>query len=108
MGFRLKSKNEALADQLILDYREAELSTADRALCDYAMKLTLTPGAMNEKDLEVLRENGFTDGQILIATQVAGYFNYINRMADALGVDAEDWMELSREEWQKRKGMNYG
>ena len=108
MGFRLKSKNEALADQLILDYREAELTDADRALCDYAVKLTLTPGAMNEKDLQALRDNGFSDEQILIATQVAGYFNYINRMADALGVDAEDWMELSREEWQKRKGTNYG
>jgi len=108
MGFRLKSKNEALADQLIYDYRKAELTDADRALCDYAVKLTLTPGAMNENDLQVLRDNGLTDEQILIATQVAGYFNYINRMADALGVDPQDWMEPDHEEWLKRKGQNYG
>ena len=45
-------------------------------LCDYAVKLTLTPGAVNETDVAALRHTGFTDQQITIAAQVIGYFNY--------------------------------
>ena len=48
---------------------------------------------MTEKDVDRLREIGFSDEQIVIATQVVGYFNYMNRVADALGVDAEEWMQ---------------
>lgn len=92
---------------MVWDYREADLSTEDRALCDYAVKLTLTPGAMAEGDLDILRDTGWSDEQIVVATQVIGYFNYINRMADALGVDPEDWMTPSREEWLARKGRDY-
>jgi uncharacterized peroxidase-related enzyme len=88
---------------LIFDYREAQLATEDRALCDFAVKLTLTPGAMTEGDVAALRHLGFSDGAITVATQVISYFNYINRIADGLGVDAEDWMTLDPEEWRERK-----
>lgn len=107
MDFGLESGNKELAEQLVWDYREAELSKEDRALCDYAVKLTLTPGAMAESDLELLRDSGWSDEQIVVATQVIGYFNYINRMADALGVDPENWMKPSKEEWFARKGRAY-
>jgi len=64
---------------------------------------------MAERDLDRLRERGFTDEQIVIATQVIGYFAYINRMADALGVDPEENMRRpTREEWLAGKGQNYG
>ncbi len=63
---------------------------------------------MNEADLTHLREHGFTDEQITVATQVIAYFNYINRVADALGVDDEPWMTLPKDEWQRRKGTAYG
>ena len=69
----------------------AGLSEADRVLCDFAVKLTLRPGAMQKSDIETLHAYGFDDDQITIATQVIGYFNYINRIADGLGVDPEDW-----------------
>ena len=92
-----------MAEQLIYDYRTAELSSADRALCDYATKLTLTPGAMSGDDVDRLRQEGFNDEQITIAAQVIGYFNYINRIADGLGVDSEDWMQPGIEEWKTRK-----
>ena len=58
-------------------------------LLGYARKLTLTPGACNETDIEQLRQQGLTDLQIVDSVQVAAYFNYINRVADALGVDLE-------------------
>ncbi|MCH9057403.1 MAG: hypothetical protein IIB55_02110 [Planctomycetes bacterium] len=95
------------ADVLVFDYRDAALSEADRALCDYAVKLTLTPGRMGETDIDALRRHGFTDEQVSLATQVIGYFNYIIRIADGLGVDDEPWMTLPRDEWHRRKGRDY-
>ncbi len=92
---------------LVFDYRDAALSEADRALCEYAVKLTLTPGDMGEADIDALRRLGFTDAQVSVATQVIGYFNYINRVADGLGVDDEPWMTLPRDEWRRRKGRDY-
>ncbi len=76
-------------------------------MCDYAVKLTLTPGAMNEADVEALRSHGFDDAAITVAVQVIGYFNYINRVADALEVDDEPWFDTSRDEWLARKGSDY-
>lgn len=84
------------------------MSDADRALCDYAVKLTLTPGKMTEGDLQILKDSGFDDEQLTVAAQVIGYFNYINRIADGLGVDPEADMTLPVDEWLARKGQNYG
>lgn len=83
------------------------MPVADRALCDYAVKLTLTPGAMNEADVETLRDYGFDDAAITVAVQVIGYFNYINRVADALEVDDELWFDITREAWLAKKGRDY-
>ena len=91
----------------MLDYRDAEQNAADRALCDYAVRLTVAPGDTTESDLDVLRQHGFDDDQITIAVQVIGYFNYINRIADGLGVDPEDWMTPSQDEWLLSKGRNW-
>lgn len=93
---------------MVFDYRNAPLSPEDRALCDYAVKLTLTPGKMNSDDIDTLKNTGFSEPQITIATQVISYFNYINRIADGLGVDPEDWMTPSKEEWFEKKGKGYG
>ncbi len=93
---------------MIFDHRQADLPDADRAMCDYAVKLSLTPGAMDESDVQRLRDHDFSDAAITIATQVISFFNYINRIADGLGVDDEPWMaELPREEWFRRKGRDY-
>lgn len=74
------------------DFRIAILNPRQQALCEYAEKLTRTPAAMQASDLEPLRAVGLTDRDIVDATQVISYFNYINRIADALGVDRETWM----------------
>lgn len=92
---------------MILDYRTAKISANQLALCDYAIKLTMTPGDMSESDIVRLRDFNWTDEQIHLATQVIAYFNYINRIADGLGVDNEAWMErdecLSRKKWLAAK-----
>jgi uncharacterized peroxidase-related enzyme len=92
---------------LIYDYREAVLSPADRALCDFAVKLTLRPGEAGAPDLDALRGHGLDDGALGIAVQVVAYFNYINRIADGLGVDPEKWMRPGPEEWKRRKARDY-
>ncbi len=79
------------------DWRSASLSDPDRALCAYAEKLTHTQHEMTPADLDVLRAQGFDDTAIHDATQVIAYFNYISRVADALGVedekDVKDWID---------------
>lgn len=58
----------------------------------YAEKLTLTPGAMDDGDLEALRAAGFSDRDILDIAEVVGYYAYANRIADGLGVSIETWL----------------
>ena len=81
--------------QLISDYREAALTPADRAMLDYAVKLTLEPWNMEEGDVWALREVGFSDEAILDINQVTGYYAFVNRLADGLGVELEAFWEES-------------
>ena len=78
--------------QIAKDWTKASLSEANRALCRYAMKLTLGPKEMTNADIESLRSHGFSDAAIHDAVQVIAYFNYINRVADALDVDHETFV----------------
>ena len=88
----MESKDDALAAAVKKDYRKAALSKPDRALCDFAVKLTVEPWEMTRADCDALRDAGFSDAAIVDAVEVVGYFNYINRVADALGVDLEPEM----------------
>ncbi len=74
------------------DWRTAPLEAADRALSAFAAKLTRHPDEMTPEDLDELRAQGFDDRAIHDAVQVIGYFNYITRVADALGVEPEDFI----------------
>jgi uncharacterized peroxidase-related enzyme len=74
------------------DYRDAGLSEPLRALCDYAVKLTCSPAAIGAADVEELRAHGWDDEAIHDAIQVIAYFNYINRVAEGVGIGAEpEW-----------------
>ncbi len=75
--------------QIVDDWTRAPLSAKNRRLIEYIEKLTRTPSAMSEQDIERLRDAGWSDRAIHDAVQVASYFNYINRVADALGVEVE-------------------
>lgn len=70
-------------------WQGAPLDDRERALCAWAEKLTRTPGAMTCTDVDALRDAGWSDREIHDACQVVAYFNYINRIADGLGVDPE-------------------
>ena len=82
-----------LVSEVKEDFRRAALTPVQRALCEFAEKLSVRPGEMNRADLEALRSSGLSDRAILDAVQVIAYFNYINRVADALGVDREPEMK---------------
>ena len=71
------------------DYRQADLAAADRAMLDFSVKLTRTPGEMTRDDVEALRAHGFDDAAIHDIVQVAAMFNYYTRIADGLGIDPE-------------------
>ncbi|KPJ75073.1 MAG: hypothetical protein AMS19_14400 [Gemmatimonas sp. SG8_23] len=75
------------------DWRTAGLPEADQALCRYAEKLTHHQHEMGQSDVDELRAVGFDDRAIHDATQIVAYFNYITRVADALGVQPEDFIE---------------
>jgi uncharacterized peroxidase-related enzyme len=79
------------------DYREADLTPADRVMLDYAVKLTREPWRMTEGDVETLRAHGFEDSGVHDIAQVAALFNYYTRLADGLGVDPEpEWAGRGR------------
>lgn len=83
---RRASLDEELAAELRRDYTKANLSEADRAMLDFAVKLTKAAYKMTPQDVDRLRVVGFDDQGILQITLIAAWFNYINRVADALGV----------------------
>ena len=98
--------DEALVRGLARDYRTVELRAADRAMLDYAAKLTRAPHTVSGTDVQRLRDEGFDDAAVLDICQVTSYYNYVNRMADGLGVELEDvWQEedlvLSRAEFDE-------
>lgn len=85
------TKDETLVRQLKQDYRPADLSAADRAMLEYCDKLTRSPSEVNNADVEALRHTGFSDSAVLDICQVAAYFNFVNRLADGLGVELEGY-----------------
>jgi uncharacterized peroxidase-related enzyme len=78
--------DKALVEALQKDYRSADISKQDRAMLDYVVKVTKDATQISPDDHAQLRAVGFDDRGILQITLIASWFNYINRVADALGV----------------------
>jgi uncharacterized peroxidase-related enzyme len=82
-------------EQVKSDWREMQLSPAEYAMLQYAEKLTLTPSAVTEEDVQELRDVGWTDRDILDIVHVCAYFNFRARVVDGLGLELGDW-QLAR------------
>ena len=82
--------DDELVTSLRQDYTKADISAQDRAMLDFVVKLTKDATKCSPEDHARLREVGFDDRGILQITLIASWFNYINRVADALGV-GRDW-----------------
>ncbi|OGK93975.1 MAG: hypothetical protein A2X50_09705 [Candidatus Rokubacteria bacterium GWF2_70_14] len=79
-ALRVLSKNPYIADQVSANYRHADLTPRQRAMLDFAVKITVDSAAIAEPDLEALRQ-GFSDSDIWDIGSIAAFFNFSNRMA---------------------------
>ena len=83
------TKDDTLVDALIRDPRAADLDARQRAMVDYAVKLTESPHTIAESDIRALRAAGFSDVDISVVNGVCAYFNMLNRISSGLGVEGE-------------------
>ncbi len=90
-GLLRLTNNPALVAALQQDYRSADISARQRAMLDYADKLTRDPGAVCAADMQALRAAGLDDRSILDLNQTVSYFAYVNRVADGLGVTVDEY-----------------
>ena len=77
-------------EQLRADYRRAPITAAERAMLDFSVQISEDATRITREDVEGLKQHGFDDRAILQITLIASWFNYINRVADALGVGRDD------------------
>lgn len=83
---RVASLDADLAAAIKRDWRTAPITEVERVMLDYVEKLTRAPRSVWKDDIERLRAAGFDDTGILQINLIASFFNYVNRVADGLGV----------------------
>lgn len=74
------------------DYSRLEITPAERAMLDYAVKLTTSPSSVGEEDVGELRRHGFDDRDILDIIYVICLYNFNDRLADATGITGHDFL----------------
>jgi len=85
----LGNVDDKLKNQLINDYRTADITDKDKIILEFVEKVTYHPATVNQVDIDHLKNAGLDDHAIHDIVQVTGYFNYVNRLADGLGVELE-------------------
>ena len=99
-GFlRDHSDDPELASHMMHDYTQARLDLQTRAMLDFAAKLTKTPAAMTQADVQRLRNHGLSDEQILSTVLITCNFNFMTRLADSLGVEPPAGRQESHSQW---------
>lgn len=86
-----------LIDTLKVDYTKAKVSTAEMAALHYSIKVTATPWEVTEKDIATLKSEGFDDRGIHDLCAITSYFAFVNRIADGLGVELEEFWKTKKE-----------
>lgn len=87
---RLLTEDPELVERLAGDYREAALEPRERAMLDFAVKVTLRSDDCSEADVEALRAAGWSDEDVFDIAETAAMFNFTNRLANALGWEPND------------------
>ena len=87
---RIRAKNPLIADQVAVNYRKADITPKQKAMLDFAMKVCLESGRINDADFEALRGHGFTDEDIWDIGGVAAFFGLSNRMANMTSMRPND------------------
>ena len=81
-ALRVLAKNPYIADQITANYRHADLTPRQRAMLDFAVKVTSRSSEIDAADFEALRGHGFSDSDIWDIGAIAAFFNFSNRMAN--------------------------
>ena len=87
---RALSGDPALGEAMVMNYRVADLSPRQRAMLDFAVKVTQASATIEEPDRQALRDHGFSDRDIWDIANVAGFFNMTNRVASATDMRPND------------------
>ena len=90
---RSETDDQKLVDEVADNWKISSLSEQQKAICYLAEKLTLNPGKINKKDIQGIKDFGYVDKEISEIVQIISYFNYINRVADGLGLEPEDFID---------------
>ena len=85
----LGNVDETLKNQLVDDYNAADISDFDKLMLGYSVKITRDPASIDRAYVDRLKELGFDNHTLHDIVQVTAYFNYVNRLADGLGVELE-------------------
>lgn len=94
-GLRRLLKDDDLLARIEADFETAGIDDRRLTMLRYALKLTKTPWDMTQHDVTAMRKAGHSDINILHITEVVGYYAYVNRIADGLGVELEEWIDYS-------------
>ena len=92
---REQVNEDQLVRQIRTDFRAADLDATTRAILEFAEKVTLAAYTVQPSDLDLLRSHGLDDETIFDVVEVVGLFNSINRIADALGIELEDFLDTA-------------
>ena len=87
---RIRAKNPLIADQIAVNYRKADIAPRQKAMLDFAMKVSREAGSIEEADFAALREHGFSDEDAWDIGAVAAFFALSNRMANLTGMRPND------------------
>jgi uncharacterized peroxidase-related enzyme len=87
---RIRAKNPLIADQVAINYRKADITPRQRAMLDFAMKVSLASHTVGDADYDVLREQGFTDEDIWDIAGIAAFFAMSNRIANSISLRPND------------------
>ena len=87
---RIRAKNPLVADQVAVNYRKADITPKQKAMLDFAMKVCLRSGEINDADFETLRGHGFTDEDIWDIGAISAFFGLSNRMANMTSMRPND------------------
>jgi len=90
---RSETKDQKLVDEIAVNWKESGLTEQQKAICYFAEKLTLNPGKIDKEDIHKIKEFGYVDKEVSEIVQIISYFNYINRVADGLGLEPEDFID---------------
>ena len=87
---RIRAKNPLIADQIVANYRKADITERQRAMLDFAVKVAQSANEVGETDFEQLYAQGFNDDDIWDITSITGFFGFSNRMANVMSLRPND------------------